>query len=216
MRAGKRLAAWSIAVLGLIASSAAATQASPIQTPVKFNTTGSVDSFGVTGAPVVTFQGVANGSMTTGSTFSLGQFQIAAPPAGTTSTYLNIPFQILFKVESMGGEAPSPNQTPVVLTGFLEGTVSSKDGLTPSASNLKVFFNTPVYTPENYPPYPTTILPFQTGGYNNYLNVTGSGDNGQPIQVVMITAPVPEPGSLAVFAGLVGLSAWRAGRRRAR
>jgi hypothetical protein len=212
MRAGKRLRAWTIVALGLIASGEVATQASPIQ----FNTTGSVDSFGVTGTPVVTFQGVANGSMTAGSTFSLGQFQIAAPPAGTTSTYLNIPFQILFKVESIGGEAPSPNQTPVVLTGFLEGSVSSKDGLTNSASNLKVFFNSPVYTPENYPPYPTTILPFQTGGYNNYLNVTGSGDNGQPIQAVMISAPVPEPGSLAVFAGLVGLSAWRVRRRRAR
>src|SRR5438874_1222766 len=89
MRAGKRLAGWSIVTLGVLAANMAAAHASPIQTTVKFNTTGSVDSFGVTGTPVVTYQGVSNGSMTTGSPFSLGHFQIATPPSGTTSTYLN-------------------------------------------------------------------------------------------------------------------------------
>ena len=102
MRAGKRLANWSIATLGLVLMSMASAQASPIQTTVTFNTIGSVDSFGVTGTPVVSFQGASNGTMTTGSPFSLGHFQISAPPAGETSTYLNIPFQILFKVESLG------------------------------------------------------------------------------------------------------------------
>src|SRR5262249_28378702 len=162
------------AALGLIGSGTVATQASPIQAPVMFNTTGSVDGFGVTGTPVVSFQGVSNAIMTTGSSFNLGQFQIAAPPAGTTSTYLNIPFQIRFKDEALNGAAPTPNQTPVVLTGSIDGSVSSTDGITAS-SNLKVFFNSPVYTPEGYPPYPTTIVPFQTGGYTNYLNVTSPG-----------------------------------------
>src|SRR3954470_21280190 len=163
MNAGKRLAGRTVATLGLLVMTMASAQASPIQTTVMFNTIGSVDSFGVTGTPVVSFQGVSSGTMTTGSLFSLGQFHLSAPPAGTTSTYLNIPFQILYKVESLGGSAPSPNETPVVLTGFLEGRVSSTDGVT-SSSDLKVFFNSPVYTPENYPPYPTSILPFQTGG----------------------------------------------------
>jgi hypothetical protein len=214
MRAGKHLAGWSIAALGLMFGTMTPAQASPIQTPVTFNTIGSVDTFGVTGTPVVTFQGVSHGTMTTGSSFSLGQFQIAAPPAGTSSTYLNIPFQILFKAESVGGAAPSPNETPVILSGWLNGRVSSADGSTLSESNLKVFFNAPVYTPESYPPYPTTVLPFQTGGFTNYLSVTSPGDNGQPIQALMITAQtVPEPGALALFACIAGLTAWKARRR---
>jgi len=214
MRAGKHLARYSIATLSMVFMSMAAAQASPIQTTVRYNTIGSVDSFGVTGTPVVSFQGTPNGTMTTGSSFSLGHFQISAPPAGTTSTYLNIPFQILFKVESLGGSAPTPNGTPVVLSGFLEGTVSSTDGITANPSNLKVFFNSPVYTPEDYPPYPTTIVPFPTGGYTNYLSVTSPGDNGQSIQATMVTAQtVPEPGTFLLFACVAGLSLRRARRQ---
>jgi hypothetical protein len=216
MRAGNRLAWLSIAALGLWSLSMAQARASQIQTSVTYNTIGSVDGFGVTGTPVVSYQGVSNGSMTTGSAFNLGSFQISAPPAGTISTYLNIPFQILYKVESVGGAAPSPNDTPVVLTGFLEGKVSSTDGVTASP-DLKVFFNSPVYTPDNYPPYPTTILPFQIGGLTGYLNVTSPGGNGQPIQANMIAAQsVPEPDTLGLFACLAALLAWKARRRPAR
>src|SRR3954470_16358952 len=105
MNAGKRLAGRTVATLGLLVMTMASAQASPIQTTITYNTIGSVDSFGVTGTPVVSFQGTPNGTMATGSAFSLGHFQISAPPAGTTSTYLNIPYQILFKVESLGGSA---------------------------------------------------------------------------------------------------------------
>lgn len=217
MRARKHLAGWSLAVLGMLALDVGSARATPIQTNVTFNTIGSVDSYGVTGTPVVSFQGTPHGTMTTGSAFSLGQFQISAPPAGTTTTYLNIPFQVLFKVESVGNQVPVPNETPVVLSGFLEGTVSSADGSTANASSLKAFFNSPVYTPENYPPYPTTILPFQTGGYTNYLSITSTGDGGQPIQAAMIAEQtVPEPATLTLFTGVAAFCVWNVRRRGTR
>ena len=64
------------------------------------------------------------------------------------------------------------------------------------------------------PPYPVNVLPFQTGNLMNYLGITNSGNNGQPIEANLITTPnVPEPTSIAIFACIMGLGLWQ--KRRA-
>jgi hypothetical protein len=201
-----------LAALGLLLASPPMVQAGPIQSQIYFSSIGSVDSFNVSGTPVVSYQG-AMGTITSGSPFSLGNFQISSPPAGTTTTYTNIPFQILFETEAVNGAAPSPNQTPVVLTGLLNGTVSAGAAGSSPQSNLTATFNSPQFTPESMPPYPVNVLPFQTGSLTNYLSVTDPGNNGQSVQANLITAQnVPEPSSIAIFASIAGLGLWR--RRR--
>jgi hypothetical protein len=47
-------------------------QADPIQ--AIYDTSGSIGTAGISGTPVVSFQGVRDGTLTTGQPFSLGQF----------------------------------------------------------------------------------------------------------------------------------------------
>jgi len=201
-----------IAALGLLLASPPMVQAGLIQSQIYFSSIGSVDSFNVSGTPVVSFQG-DSGTITSGSPFSLGNFVISSPPAGSTTTYANIPFQILFKTEAINGTAPSPNETPVVLTGRLNGTVSAgAAGLSPQ-SNLTATFSSPQFTPESMPSYPVNVMPFQTGTLTNYLSITNPGNNGQSVQANLITAQnVPELSSIAIFASIAGLGLWQ--RRR--
>jgi len=201
-----------IAALGLLLIGPQIAHADPIQSQIYFSTIGSVDSFGVSGTPVVSYQGTS-GTITSGSPFSLGNFVITAPPAGTTTTYTNIPFQVLFKTEAVNGTIPTPNETPVILTGWLNGTVSEGAAGSSPHSNLTATFTTPVFTPETLPPYPVNVIPFNTGNLINYLSITNPGNNGQSVQANLITASnVPEPSSIAIFAGLAGLGLWQ--RRR--
>ena len=201
-----------IAALGLLLASPPMVQAGPIQSQIYFSSIGSVDSFNVSGTPVVSFQG-ASGTITSGSPFSLGNFVISSPPAGSTTTYTNIPFQILFKTEAVNGTVPSPNETPVILTGWLNGTVSAGAAGSSPQSNLTVTFTPLEIIPESPPPYPVSVRPFTTGDLTNYLSITNPGNNGQSIQANLITAQnVPEPSSIAIFASIAGLGLWQ--RRR--
>jgi hypothetical protein len=185
-------------------------QAAPIQAQIEFSTVGSVDSFNVSGTPVVSFQGTSATITSNTSPFSLGHFTISSPPPGTTTTYTNIPFQILYKTEAVNGTAPVPNDTPIVLTGLLNGTITASPSGTVLNPNLNVIFNPVKFTPESLPPYPVTALPFQTGNLMNYLSIANPGDNGQPIMANLVTtSAVPEPSSIAVFACLAGLGLWR-------
>jgi len=201
-----------IAALGLLLTGPQRVHADPIQSQVYFSTIGSVDSFGVSGTPVVSYQGTS-GTITSGSPFSLGNFVITAPPAGTTTTYTNIPFQVLFKTEAVNGTIPTPNETPVILTGWLNGTVSAGAAGTSPQSNLTATFSSPQFTPESMPSYPVNVMPFQTGILTNYLSITNPGNNGQSVQANLITAQnVPELSSIAIFASIAGLGLWQ--RRR--
>jgi len=205
-----------IAVLGLLLTSPPMVQAGPIQSQIYFSSIGSVDTFNVSGTPVVSFQG-ASGTITSGTPFSLGTFAISSPPAGSTTTYTNIPFQILYKTEALNGTVPSPNETPVILTGWLNGTVSAGAAGSSPQTNLTATFSSPVFTPETTPPYPVNVMPFNTGNVVNYLSITNPGNNGQSVQADVITASnVPEPGSIAIFAGIAGLGLWRRRREKRR
>ena len=211
MLARKLINVVCISALALLLVSPRAVQAAPIQSQIYFNTVGSIDDFGVSGTPVVSFQG-AMGSIASGSPFSIGSFTVSAPPSGTTTTYTNIPFQILFKTEAVNGAAISPNDTPVVLTGMLNGTVSAGTSGSSPQSTLTATFDAPTFSPGSMPPYPVNVMPFQTGNLMNFLSVTNSSSLSQPVEANLITSPVPEPSSIAIFAGLAGLGLWQ--RRR--
>jgi hypothetical protein len=193
----------------ILGVAAGGVSASPIETPVHYSTYGSVDSFGVDGQPIVVYQGVQYGSLTTGGAFSLGQFSVASTSEGGSATYTDIPFQIALRVQSFDGSAPSPNQSPVVLQGTLSAVLT--DG---KIDSLTAKFPTYPSSSDDPPPYPSSIAPFQIAGYNGFLNVTSSGDDGVTIQAVLNVAPVPEPTSMLVFAAATGLVALRARRRR--
>jgi hypothetical protein len=197
------LAAWVI-----LGAAAASVSASPIETPIHYSTYGSVDSFGVNGQPIVVYEGVQYGSLTTGSTFNIGKFSVASTSEGGSATYTDIPFQIALRVQSLDGSAPSPNQTPAILQGTLSAVIT--DG---KIDSLTAKFPTFPSSSDDPPPYPSSIAPFQIGGYNGFLNVTSSGDGGSPIQANLNVAPVPEPTSMLVFAAAAGLVALRARRR---
>lgn len=182
--------------------------ASPIATPIAFSTSGSVDGVGVVGDPIIVFQGVQYGSLTTGDTFNLGRFAVAGTSIGGSATYTDVPFQIAFRSQSIDGSAPSPNETPVLLQGTLSAVVT--DGKLVSLSAKFPFMDVPA----NPPPFLQSIPAFRTGGYMNYLYVTNNGEDGRSIQAVLNVTPVPEPTSMLVFAAAAGLVALRSRRAR--
>lgn len=102
------------AVLGLNS----VTRADPIQTQATYTTMGTIGSTGIDGTPIVSFQGVSNGSLTTGQPFSLGEFVVASQPGGATTTY-DTPFQITFTVTNASGDPALPQATPVTLDGVV-------------------------------------------------------------------------------------------------
>ncbi len=165
-------------------------------------------SVGIVGSPVISFQGVDNGTLMTGQPFNLGQFVVSSMPAGTSTTYNHTPFQIALTEQTINGAAPSPNGTPVVLDGWLSGTVSAHSPL-----ELQIGINV-WNTPVQGTPFPMTIPAFQAGNYLNYLLVSSldSTDNMLQAQLNLVQS-VPEPGAILVF-GAVGVALLHFGRRR--
>ncbi len=167
---------------------------------------------GITGMPVISFQGINNGTLTSGQTFDLGQFMVSSLPAGTSTTYTNVPYEIAFYENTLNGTNPSPNETPIVMHGFLNGTIIG--GSTPQFSST---IDPVLFSSANGPSFPTTTALFRTGGLLNGIDVTASGSNGQMIQGILNTEQaVPEPGTLAIFAVAAAYAARRwAGARKA-
>ncbi len=165
-------------------------------------------SAGIDGAPVISFQGVNNSTLTTGQPFNLGQFVVAPMPAGTSTTYSNTPFQIAFTEHTVNGAAPSPNATPVVLDGWLSGTVSAN-----SSSNIHMYIDGFI-TSVNGSPFPTTVPAFRAGAYQNYLYIVSVGGTYSPIEAELnLVQSVPEPSAIIIF-GAVGLALFRNHGRR--
>jgi hypothetical protein len=215
-------------------SASAADQATTPASPVlSYNTVGStIGTTGVSGTPLVTFVPVT-GSFMSPSSLSFGAFQVAAPTSGTT-TYTNTPFSIEMTATGVNGQSLitpsagssadtagtsttglSPNESPIMLTGVLNGSVSASN-----QSSVVATFD------------PLAKSAFQTGLYTNTLSqpdsplhLVPSTTNGglTSVQAPLVTQttvsnPVPEPSSVAVFAAAIaGLAAhrWRARRRAA-
>jgi hypothetical protein len=178
--------------LGFLAFAASSGQAAAI---MNYSTAGSIDSAGISGPPIISFVPVSNGSFNSPSAFSLGDFQVAALPAGQTTTYTDVPFHITFLANTVNGSAPNPNETPIQVSGKLSGTVTGSD-----QSDVLAKFD-PIVTPT-----------FLTGQYSNTISIVDSPlslvpsttNNGQTsaqahLDTTNIGPPVPEPTSIALF-----------------
>jgi hypothetical protein len=175
-----------------------------------YSTSGTVGLTGITGPNVISFNSVAGGSFQAPSAFSLGEFLVGALPIGTTTTYVDTPFEITYLAQKINGAAPDVNQTPLTIKGKLNGTVSGGN-----QSNVLATFN-----PMDKDPA------FRTGDFLNTLKFGGSAllvpssNNGgrTTLQAELMSSysPVPEPATIAVFvvAGL-GLGLRRRLRARA-
>ncbi len=219
----------AFAVLGLVASGSAA-QASPIPANIVYSTSGSIDtgifsSGSVIGSPVVGFQGIDGGSVVSPTPFQLGnfsypfpagyaadtplgQFTIATPPAGESTTYKDALFLITFKVDSVNGDAAASNPKSFAVEGVLNGTVTGS-----GQSSLKAGFSTLSTGTPYLPEYGAGG--FSASGFSYGLQIPVyqvSLQGGQsPVSAVIVTAPsIPEPGTIGIFLVLaVGFVGWR-------
>jgi hypothetical protein len=201
---GLRSAVTALALVAWFApdAGAAAMKTESIKSLMEYSTSGTIDSTGVTGTPVISFNSAAGGSFTAPSSFSLGQFLVAALPTGQTTTYTNTPFHITYLANKVDG-LPTDPATQVVVNGTLNGTIEGS-----SQSNVVASFNS------------TAPLPFQTGRLQNQLNVldnplslvpstTNGGRTTAQAQVIVnevVPPAIPEPTSVALFVtAIVGL-----------
>jgi hypothetical protein len=186
--------------LGLFAALSSAVQADTMTTTATdptslmgYSTSGRIGVTGISGPNVISFNSVAQASFEAPSSLSLGEFLVAALPAGISTTYTNTPFQISYIDQSVDGNNPGTNQTPIMLTGLLNGTVTG-----PSQSSVVATFN------------PIPINEFQTGNFQNILSLqnsslslvpstTNGGQTTAQAQIIVKAAPVPEPATIAIF-----------------
>jgi hypothetical protein len=189
----------TIVALGLFVWTASDSRADAL---FNYSTAGSIDtSTGISGPTAISYIPVSNGSFTSPSSFSLGNFQTLGLQAGQTTTYTNTPFSITFQANTVDGLTPVPNGTPITITGELNGTVNG-----PNQSSVKATFD------------PITVPTFLTGLYTNTIgtpnnplslvpSTTNSGQTSAQADlssVLTSPAPVPEPTSIALFLTTLG------------
>lgn len=161
-------------------------------TLINYSTSGSIGMDGVTGSGVISFIPVSANQFNSPSAFSLGDFQVAALQSGQSTTYVNTPFSITFLANSVDGSTPDPNETPLSLSGVLNGTISGA-----GQSSVVAKFN-PLANPT-----------FATGDFLNTLSFTdnplslvpSTTNNGRASAQAYLTTEtrVPEPTSIALF-----------------
>ena len=186
-----------------------------VTTPVansvmQYGTSGSIGNTGITGPNVISFVPEQSGTVTTPSAFSLGTFVVGFLPPGQQTTYTNTPFSITYGTQMVNGVEPNPNESPVTVTGVLNGSVFG-----PSQSDVTASFKK-MDKPS-----------FLTGNYLNTLSVldpkialvpstTNFGRTTAQGSLQVAPAPVPEPSTIALFvAAIAGFGLRRRHARRA-
>ena len=185
---------------------------SSLPSSMNYATSGSIGLTGVNGPNVLSFIPEVSGAFTTPSAFSLGTFVVGYLPSGVSTTYTNTPFSLTYTTLNVDGTVPTPNQSPITITGTLNGTVSGS-----TQSSVQATFD------------PIQYNSFLTGSYINNLSVmdptvslvpsttNGGRTTAQAHLSVSPGPPIPEPTTIALFAtAIVGFGLKkRFGRRTA-
>jgi hypothetical protein len=210
---GLRTAVIALALLGW---TAAVVEGAPVPNLLKYSTAGAINtSTGVSGANVISFVPITGAQTDASSNLPLGSFQVAALPAGQTTTYANTPFNITFIPSAYNGTTLT-NAATVTVSGTLNGQITG-----PYQSSVGVTFS------------PVANGAFQLAGAASTLSmqqndqkllVPSSANNGlTSVEGVIQTAgggheaPVPEPSTIALFlstVGGLGLRRYVLGRRQ--
>ena len=172
----------------------------PIQTQMTYSTSGTIGTSGVNGAGTVSFEGVSDGTLTTGTKFDLGRFTARPAQDGSNTTFDQTPFEITLVLHSDTGSSNQYGDTTVSVKGFLNGSLNTKFDK-PLMTNFEAYG-----TPPEYPPlFPTNVEPFPIGNFVGYLDIRTVYVDGQSIMVNLnVSQTVPEPGPIAVFACAIG------------
>ena len=189
----------AVIALGLLAWSAPHAVADDILT---YSTAGAVGTTGISGAGnVVSFVPVQNATVDTASNISLGYFQVAPLAAGQTTTYHNTGFTLTLEPSKF--DSVTVNDTPITVTGHLNGTVAG-----PFQSSVQVSFD-PISNPKFTVPNGSGTLNLVKN--DQELLVPSSVNNGQTtLQAQVATTSVgpengvPEPSTIALFLSTVG------------
>jgi hypothetical protein len=213
MLARKRLAATSSALaltVLLTVGSIPRLSASPIQVPVTFSTSGTVDSLGSGDPPIIRFAGFESLTETTGDTLHLGRFYVSSlgNPVDKATAFVGVPYQIMVHIQSINGVPTVPNDDPILIQGALTAVVTPQ-GVDTIAPKFPSYGS----IPEESPPFNTSVTPFRIGDYIGYLSLRPSEDL-RGVEAILNITPIPEPTSMLVFAGVAGLVALRARRSR--
>ncbi len=182
----------------------------PVTAEMQYRTSGAVGTTGITGPNIISFVPETSGAFMAPSSFSLGTFVVGNQPAGMTTTYNNTPFSITFDTLKVNGAQPTVNESPITITGVLNGSING-----PSQSDVVATFN-PISQPS-----------FRTGSYLSTLNVvdqslslvpstTNFGRTTAQAQLVVSASPIPEPTTITLFVTtLIGLGMRRRFRHQA-
>ena len=182
-----------VLALGFVAMAAASGRADAI---MNYSTSGSIDSDGVTGPGVISFIPVSENQFNAPSAFSLGDFQVAALPTGQSTTYVNTPFHITFLANTLNGVAPNPNETPITLSGTLNGKVTGSN-----QSDVVAKFD-PIADPTFLTGQNTNTLSFTDNPLSLVPSTTNNGRTSAQARLDTVFTPenpIPEPTSIALF-----------------
>ncbi len=215
-----RTSAFTLACLALAGANvrAAASTDSTSTAVQTYSTTGTVTDINpstgmstITGNPDITFVPIQSGSFGAPSTAGLGYFQVSKTAMGTSTTYTNTPFTIIYNPLSTNGI--TPNSTPITISGTLSGTIST-DANGNQSSSVAANFN-PITSPVFSTPTgsyvstvsladsPLHLVPYSAGGNTTVQAdiVTTAVPPGPPL-----ATSAPEPTTLAILAtSLLGL-----------
>jgi hypothetical protein len=179
-----------ILAAGLVVLSASSGRADAI---MNYTTSGSIDSTGVSGPGVISFIPVSTNQFNAPSAFSLGDFQVAALPDGQTTTYVNTPFHITYLANTVNGQAPDPNETPIQVSGVLNGKVTGSN-----QSDVVAKFN-PISDPTFVTGQFTNTMSFNDNPLSLVPSTTNNGQTSAQAHLDSTFNPVPEPTSIALF-----------------